>query len=651
MDLSALRAKLLQVQNKPKGQKLSDRNVVEIVNKLVSKYGLELVLTASGKEYLTPKRLQKEIEIKVNQLGRVNLLELPSVLNVSVEAVEKYSLKVAEDKESIHFVTGQLISDTYLDGLAQEINEHLEEAGQVSMKELTHKYSLSLDFLKDKISRRVGSIIQGQFKDQNVLYTNVYMERVLCKLRGTLRGATKPLQLKDLNSALTAQQVNELIKTKQVKGSFKNNTFTPAVYQQNVKQEIQSFYQSNSFIEYEHIRRVMDLPSSSSVEPIIEKELKGGKYLHSAYVHPSLLERVRNDISEATAGKTMSDLYEDADIPMCIAEEDFESIVNKDLYCIGHFVFKEEFLQEAMSHFQKRVEDLAEETKTPKSKKTAAPVISQEEIVRVLKAKRFLGENEDLYEEFAELIHPKLSQLILQKQKEKKQTNQIDTEQLTQKVTYLQVLCKSLTSIQKKYQNVKPIKVHLTKTLVSEVFNELLAVQVANQGFPLPLVQSNQRQGFINKLPDYLKEIFNSLQEKISKKEPETFIEELIENTKNIPVVYLKPLDKKTERAILHKHKQELKQNARNSANLSQFVDLFYFGVRVKLVDALASAVELPPEVWGLEILRDIYANETRGDMLTEFGSMAIENAKVNEPGLAESMQSKVEDICQFLNI
>ena len=57
--LKELRARLISVQQKAPGNKLSERNVVEIMQKLVEKYKLELIFTLSGKEYLTPSRLMQ----------------------------------------------------------------------------------------------------------------------------------------------------------------------------------------------------------------------------------------------------------------------------------------------------------------------------------------------------------------------------------------------------------------------------------------------------------------------------------------------------------------------------------------------------------------------------------------------------------------
>lgn len=46
-------------------QRLSDRNCIEIVKKLISMKLIDVVFTTSGKEYITPQHLHKEIKVIV----------------------------------------------------------------------------------------------------------------------------------------------------------------------------------------------------------------------------------------------------------------------------------------------------------------------------------------------------------------------------------------------------------------------------------------------------------------------------------------------------------------------------------------------------------------------------------------------------------
>ncbi len=70
-----LAAEFQKVQASTGAQKLSDRNCVEVVSKLVAMGLLTVLHTVDGKEYLTPQQLEREIrdELTANKgEGRAN---------------------------------------------------------------------------------------------------------------------------------------------------------------------------------------------------------------------------------------------------------------------------------------------------------------------------------------------------------------------------------------------------------------------------------------------------------------------------------------------------------------------------------------------------------------------------------------------------
>ena len=60
-EIQRLAADLQRAQLSSSSQKLSERNCIEIVNKLVQTGMLDIIYTSDGKEYITPKQLQREI--------------------------------------------------------------------------------------------------------------------------------------------------------------------------------------------------------------------------------------------------------------------------------------------------------------------------------------------------------------------------------------------------------------------------------------------------------------------------------------------------------------------------------------------------------------------------------------------------------------
>ena len=128
--------------------RLSERNCVEIVSKLIELRLIDVFFTNDGKEYVTPQQLVKEIseELYIHG-GRINLTELVPLLNISYQTIEAKAQEIVQSRPDVHQVTGQLIDDDYLNRVSEEINESLQLNGQIFVAELTKQYELPSDFL------------------------------------------------------------------------------------------------------------------------------------------------------------------------------------------------------------------------------------------------------------------------------------------------------------------------------------------------------------------------------------------------------------------------------------------------------------------------------------------------------------------------
>lgn len=73
MDLASLLAQLQSTQQTQATARLSERNVIELVNKLkqLGILGEELLYTINGKEYITTDQLRKEVEQALHQVEGV----------------------------------------------------------------------------------------------------------------------------------------------------------------------------------------------------------------------------------------------------------------------------------------------------------------------------------------------------------------------------------------------------------------------------------------------------------------------------------------------------------------------------------------------------------------------------------------------------
>jgi len=82
------------------------------------------------------------------------VIDIPHHLNVSLEVIERHLDSVTK-RYKVSYVNGQLISGMFIDQVMEEIYEMLEEGGQLYLSELTPKFGLSMEFLKECVQHRM----------------------------------------------------------------------------------------------------------------------------------------------------------------------------------------------------------------------------------------------------------------------------------------------------------------------------------------------------------------------------------------------------------------------------------------------------------------------------------------------------------------
>jgi len=175
LSLEALMAELAQVQKAPTVTKLSEPNVVEVMQKLVDLGMLDVLFTTNGKEYLTPKQLRYEVEDEIlAHGGRVNVTELPPILNVDLPYVERVVEALLKDDPTLQLFQGDVIASYYLDGVAEEINQTLQSEGRVMLGDLAMQYSLTTDFVRALVEPRLGTAVQAKLSG-STLYTSSHV--------------------------------------------------------------------------------------------------------------------------------------------------------------------------------------------------------------------------------------------------------------------------------------------------------------------------------------------------------------------------------------------------------------------------------------------------------------------------------------------
>lgn len=178
--------------------RLSERNCIEIVVTLVENKHLDIIFTNDGKEYVTPQHLEKEIKDELYMHGgKVSLVDLAQILNVNLSHITKVIFEIEKHNKGLKVILGQLIDKSYINKIAEEINDKLVQHGCINVAELTLTYNLPAEFLQSVIEKELGRIIHAKqdTQDLKVFYTESFVARNRAKIKGALSAITKPTPL------------------------------------------------------------------------------------------------------------------------------------------------------------------------------------------------------------------------------------------------------------------------------------------------------------------------------------------------------------------------------------------------------------------------------------------------------------------------
>ncbi|KAG0725427.1 E3 UFM1-protein ligase 1 [Chionoecetes opilio] len=303
-------------------QKLSERNCVEIISKLGELGLLDVYHTNDGKEYITPAQLSKEIQDEVFlHGGRVNLVDLVDSLCVDHSVIEKRASLLAHSDSSLCFVLGQLVSKDYLDAIAEEINEKLQQEGTTTIAELVKHYELPGDFMLEVIVERLGTLIQGQqdTSDPTVIFTDAFVARNKAHIRGVLSAITRPTQVSVILAQHGFQQrlffsvAEKLIQSGRVPGVLTGGRqvhramYIPSIYSRTQNEWVDSFLKQNGYLDFEALRRLdINDPESHIRRRFKDEDLT---FVANVCVGPSLIDQVDAAIDDALISGNWVDIY------------------------------------------------------------------------------------------------------------------------------------------------------------------------------------------------------------------------------------------------------------------------------------------------------------------------------------------------------
>ncbi|RXG61520.1 E3 UFM1-protein ligase 1 [Armadillidium vulgare] len=260
-EIKRLAADFQRAQLSSSLQKLSERNCVEIINKLIEQKLIEVYYTSNGKEYITPSHLLKEIkdELYVHK-GRVSLTDLSSIIGVGLNAIERKANDLVQFDNKINCVLGELVTESYLDSLAEEVNEKLQQNGSITIAEIAKLYDLPGDFLLHAIVKRLGKLISGQQdeSDPQTLFTDAFVARHKCQIRGVLTAITHPTPVSNIISPIC----EAFISSGEVQGFISGAriasqaVYIPKIYSKAQFDWVDSFLKQNGYLEFDALNRL-----------------------------------------------------------------------------------------------------------------------------------------------------------------------------------------------------------------------------------------------------------------------------------------------------------------------------------------------------------------------------------------------------------
>lgn len=334
-EIKRLAADFQKVQLSSTSQKLSERNCVEIVSWLIEKKLIELIFTSDGKEYLTPAQLVTDIQ---NELyvsgGRIDHAELAKIIGVDFGNISAHLNDVLKSRKDIHHVLGQLIDSTYITRIAGEINEKLQQQGQINVGELTITYDLPAEFLQQQVlEKHLGSLIFGR-QDQNdpkVFFTESFIARSKAKIKGALAGLTRPTPISSILSqiGLSEKLFFTLFDQTSMYGSLTSrlpgSQYIPNCYSRSQNEWTTTFYKQNGYLEFDALGRL----GISDYKTYLKKQFPNDNFifLDTLVASKTILERVEADIEECISSKSYLDLQNS--LPSVFSSTDISLILQK----------------------------------------------------------------------------------------------------------------------------------------------------------------------------------------------------------------------------------------------------------------------------------------------------------------------------------
>ena len=317
-DLNALRNQFMSLQKNKSTFKLSERTVVEIIMKIANRGKVKLLHTTSGKEYVIDGKVNVEILNEIKKRKRVTTFELSSYLELPLSVIETKVDDLIKKNKNYLLIDGKIMSKEYLDKITNEINDMVTKQGSASLADISNKYDLSIDFLKNFLKEKINEGNLNAKLYPTRIITDYYIQTQIKKIRPLLLANINPLLVskilnknKDIDELLIQQNINSLIESGQVKGSLMSNQYENLLYTKAQESYVLGELKQNNYIDYSKLKNIGINKNAEDFVKILmqndQKDIKG-TFLKEYFVTENLVNNLLSIINENESKNLITNL-------------------------------------------------------------------------------------------------------------------------------------------------------------------------------------------------------------------------------------------------------------------------------------------------------------------------------------------------------
>lgn len=335
-EIALLQQQLAAVQQQESALKLSDHNVIDLLMKLQQLSKIQVVHTLTGKQFLTPTQIEREIQDYVTlNAGRISMAELQQLINIDRSYVEKYVAQLARNKKSSggssYFVVNsgeEVVTSWYLDAIMEDTNTLLQESGTSTIGELAQQYGFAVEYMKDVVFSRIGTILQAQERN-NVLYTHSFVASQKAQIRGVFSAITRPTFIPDIvrtyrfEEKVVEEYLQELMQKRVLMGTLRGREYVPYVFIEAQRESMYSFFQQNGYLDH---ARALQLQVTRPYD-FLKRRFADAIPLKDCVVSQALYLQVEGSIEAAVNEASFVDLR--TILPSAIASNDVAILLTK----------------------------------------------------------------------------------------------------------------------------------------------------------------------------------------------------------------------------------------------------------------------------------------------------------------------------------